>query len=194
MKPITLLGTLTLLLIFGATTPAYAQEPHDQDHPTKPEEPKPADNPKNQAEPPKTPNDNARPQETKPPKEEPKPEKPKATPPSNQGERQQAEHQNDEHAKAQQDASHKQTAQAHGRIPDDKFKANFGREHTFHVGHPVIVGGRARFSYGGYSFFIGQAWPGAWGYDDDVYIVDVNGVYYLVDNNHPGIQLELVIG
>jgi len=30
-----------------------------------------------------------------------------------------------------------------------------------------------------------------WGYDDDVYIVEIDGVYYLVNAVHPGVQLQL---
>jgi hypothetical protein len=183
MKVTTLIGSTILLVAFGIAVPAYAQDQHDQDHPAKPEDAKPEDKPKQQAEPAKTPNDQPRPAEKEPPKEE----QPKTAAPSRQAD-------NNDRTKAQQDAAPKQTAQQHGRIPDDKFKTNFGREHTFHVGHPVVVGGRPRFSYGGYSFFISQAWPSGWGYDDDVYIIDINGVYYLVDNVHPGVQLELVIG
>jgi len=56
-----------------------------------------------------------------------------------------------------------------------------------------MVGGRPRSQYGGYSFYFVQPWPAGWGYDDDVYIVDVNGVYYLVDVAHPGAQLELEV-
>jgi hypothetical protein len=193
MKVTTLIGSAILLLAFGVATPAYAQEQHDQDQATKPESSKPEDKPKPQTKPAKTPNDQPHPaeKEARPPKQEqPKPEPPKTTSASRQVEKQ---NQNTEHAKEQQDASHKQANQQHGRIPDDKYRSNFGREHTFHVGHPVIVEGRPRFQYGGYSFFISQSWPGEWGYDDDVYIIDVNGVYYLVNNRHPGVQLELVI-
>jgi hypothetical protein len=186
-----LIGSALLLVAFGIATPVYAQEQHDQDHATKPEEGKPEDRPKQQTEPAKTPNDQPRPteKEANPPKEQPKAEQPKNTQPSRQ-----AQQEDKDRAKAQQDAEHKQTAQQHGRIPDEKFRASFGREHTFHVGHPVIVEGRPRFQYGGYSFFISEPWPSGWGYDDDVYIIDVNGVYYLVDNSHPGVQLALVIG
>jgi hypothetical protein len=198
MKLSTLIGSGILLFAFGIATPAYAQEQHDQDHPTKPEDAKPADKPKEQAEPAKTPSDQPHPtdREANPPKEEqPKAEKPKTVKQSQQAEQEHAKpaQNNDDRAVAQHEADHKQTEQQHGRIPDDKFKASFGREHTFHVGHPVVVGGRPRFSYGGYSFFISEAWPSGWGYSDDVYIIDVNGVYYLVDNAHPGVQLELVI-
>ncbi|MGA8036425.1 MAG: hypothetical protein WA823_00215 [Candidatus Acidiferrales bacterium] len=81
----------------------------------------------------------------------------------------------------------------HGRIPDDRYREHFGREHTFHVGHPELVGGHGRFEYGGYSFTFAQPWPTVWGYGDPVYIVDINGVYYLMDELHPGIQLALVV-
>ena len=84
------------------------------------------------------------------------------------------------------------TTSAH-RIPDDKYRANFGREHTFHVGHPEVVGGRSRFSYGGYAFYYAEPWPSGWGYDDDVYVVDIDGTYYLMNAAHPGVQLALVI-
>jgi hypothetical protein len=186
MKLNTLIGSALLLMAFGIAMPAYAQETHDQDHATKPEEGKPEDRPKQQTEPAKTPNDQPRPaeKEANAPKEQPKNTQPAR----------QAQQDDKNREKTQQDAARKQPAQQHGRIPDEKFKASFGREHTFHVGHPVIVGGRPRFQYGGYSFFISQSWPGGWGYDDDVYIIDVNGVYYLVNNYHPGVQVELVIG
>ena len=174
MKNALLIGTGALLLIFGVSAPAFAQEQHDpQDQPSKPPDSKPTDRP--QAEQPKTPDDKARPENAKPPKQT----------------------ENKEQAQKPNDAARENQAgnghAANNRIPDDKFKAHFGREHTFHVGHPVMTGGQSRFSYGGYSFYYVQAWPTGWGYEDDVYIIDVNGVYYLVDVAHPDVQLELQI-
>ncbi|HXN25513.1 MAG TPA: hypothetical protein VN902_00225 [Candidatus Acidoferrales bacterium] len=170
MKHAMLIGTGALLLVFGISAPAFAQEQHDpQDQPAKPPDAKPTEKP--QAEPPKTPDDRPRPDNAaKPPKE--------------------TEHKQD--AQHAEDAKSVQHA-GNGRIPDDKYKAHFGREHTFHVGHPTVVEGRPRFTYGGYSFIIAQPWPTGWGYDDDVYVIDVNGVYYLVDVAHPGVQLELQV-
>jgi hypothetical protein len=173
MKNAMLIGTGALLLLFGISAPAYAQEQHDpQEQPAKPPDTKPSTHDERpQAEPPKTPDDRPRPDNAaKPPKET-------------------------EHKPNAQRADDRKGAQhaGNGRIPDDKYRAHFGREHTFHVGHPVIVEGRPRFTYGGYSFVIAQAWPAGWGYDDDVYVVDGNGVYYLVDLAHPGVQLELQI-
>jgi hypothetical protein len=173
MKNAMLIGTGALLLLFGISAPTFAQEQHDpQDQPAKPSDAKPATHDEHpQAEPPKTPDDRPRPDNAA--------KQPKDT-----------EHKQD--AQRPEDAQRNQHA-GNGRIPDDKFRAHFGREHTFHVGHPVIVEGRPRFQYGGYSFIIAQPWPAGWGYSDDVYIVDVNGVYYLVDLAHPGVQLELQI-
>ena len=171
MKNAMLICTGALLLLFGISAPAYAQEQHDpQEQPAKPPEGKPTDKP--QAEQPKTPEDKPRPDNAaKPPKEtERKPE-----------------------AQRPEDAQRNNQHAANQRIPDDRFKAHFGREHTFHVGHPTVVEGHPRFQYGGYSFIIAQPWPTGWGYDDDVYVVDVNGVYYLVDVAHPGVQLELQV-
>jgi hypothetical protein len=86
------------------------------------------------------------------------------------------------------DAVDEHRADAH-RIPDDKFRAHFGREHTFRVGHPVIVGGRPQFSYGGYSFVMVDPWPVGWAYTDMVYIDFIGGAYYLINPVHPGVQI-----
>ncbi|MGA7223976.1 MAG: hypothetical protein WA673_11235 [Candidatus Acidiferrales bacterium] len=210
-KSIALIGTSALLLFLGlATPPSYAQEQHDDQG--KPE----SAPPKTASDKPKT--DKEKP--AKPPKEQPKAEQPKTEKQSQQVDKQNEQQQKDQekaqkeqqkNQKEQQksvkksDEQQKQYAQqqnrnegaqqsnggGRGRIPDDRFKAHFGREHHFHVGHPEVVEGRPRFSYGGYSFIIVQAWPADWGYDDDVYIIDDGGVYYLCDLAHPGVQLEL---
>ncbi|MGA9183673.1 MAG: hypothetical protein WBF56_03445 [Candidatus Acidiferrales bacterium] len=191
MKIKTLIGPAALLLVLGIAAPAFAQDQHDQPDPAaKAQDARPAtaDQPKQQAEPPKTPSDQPHPgtKEAVPPKKEaPRPAQPKTTKPSNQAQ------QNSGH---KQDVNRSSSEQAsRGRIPDDKFKAHFGSEHRFHVGHPTIVSGHPRFQYGGYSFVMVQPWPAGWGYDDNVYIMDVNGVYYLVDAVHPGVQLELSV-
>jgi len=92
----------------------------------------------------------------------------------------------DDHQNVQQND---QRSNGHGRIPDDRFRASFGREHHFHVGH---VDNR-RFQYGGYWFTYSEAWPGGWGYSDNFYIDFINGQYYLIDLSHPGVQLLLVV-
>jgi hypothetical protein len=209
-KTIALIGTSALLLFLGVATPSYAQEQHDDQGKPESAPPKtPEDKPKPAKEKP-----------AKPPKDQSKAEQPKTEKQSQQTDKQNEQQQKDQEKaqKEQQknqneqqksvkktDQQQKQYAQqqnrnegaqqsnggGNGRIPDDRFKAHFGREHHFHVGHPEVVEGRPRFSYGGYSFIIVQAWPADWGYDDDVYVIDDGGVYYLCDVAHPGIQLEL---
>jgi hypothetical protein len=206
MKRIALIGTAALAFSFACALPVCAQEAGHED--AKPAESKPAEERPAETKPaakpapkphtaPKTqeakpeggakPEDHTEHAENKPaPKPQPKP----------------AAHNNDA---AHNDATHREatrttttrtttktTTSVH-RIPDDKYRANFGREHTFHVGHPVQEGGHWRFAYGGYNFYYTQAWPAGWGYDDDVYVVDINGTYYLMNAAHPGVQLALVL-
>jgi hypothetical protein len=80
-----------------------------------------------------------------------------------------------------------------GRIPDDKFRAQFGRDHHFRIGHPTIVEGRPRFEYSGYSFELIDPWPAAWSYDDDCYIDYVDDEYWLFDPLHPGMRIAVVV-
>lgn len=214
-KTMALIGTSALLLFLGAATPAYAQEQHDDQGKPESAPPKtPDDKPKPAKEKP------AKEKPAKAPKEQPK-EQPKTEKQSQQADRQtehqekdqqkaqkdqekaQEKNQKEQQKSVKKNEQQRQYAQqqnghegaerggGHGRIPDDRFKAHFGREHHFHVGHPEIVEGHPHFSYGGDSFVIVQAWPADWGYDDDVYVVDDDGVYYLCDVAHPGVQLEL---
>jgi hypothetical protein len=76
-----------------------------------------------------------------------------------------------------------------GRIPADKYKANFGREHTFRVSQNDFRSGR--FQYGGYWFGFGGAWPSNWLYTQDVYVVEIDGVYYLCNPTYPGVNLVI---
>ncbi len=78
-----------------------------------------------------------------------------------------------------------------GRIPDDRFKANFGQQHTFHVSEGDYRG--HRFQYGGYSFGFIDAWPSNWLYTQNVYVIEINGVYYLCNPSYPGVNLTLSI-
>jgi uncharacterized low-complexity protein len=74
-----------------------------------------------------------------------------------------------------------------GRIPADKYKANFGREHTFRVSQNDFRSGR--FQYGGYWFGFGGAWPSNWLYTQNVYVIEIDGVYYLCNPTYPGVNL-----
>lgn len=78
------------------------------------------------------------------------------------------------------------------RIPDDKFRANFGHEHKF-VMHRTTVQGRPGFQYGGYSFILVDPWPADWAYTDDCYVDYIDGEYFLFDLAHPGVQIALTL-
>ena len=78
------------------------------------------------------------------------------------------------------------------RIPDDKFRAHFGREHKFAF-HQTTIQGRPGFQYGGYSFIIVDAWPADWAYTDDCYVDYIDGEYFLFDLVHPGVQIALTV-
>lgn len=215
-KTIALIGTSALLLFLGFAPPSYTQEQHDDQGKPESAPPKaPNDKPKPDKE------KEAKPPKEQPKAEQPKTEKQsqqadkqneqqqkdqqkaqkdqKNAQEKNQKEQQKPVKKNDEQQRqyAQQQNGREGAEQpkggGHGRIPDDRFKAHFGREHHFHIGHPEIVEGHPRFSYGGYSFIIVQVWPADWGYDDDVYVIDDGGVYYLCDVAHPSVQLELTV-
>jgi len=92
------------------------------------------------------------------------------------------------------EADHQNMKRAEGgtegrHIPDRDFHEHLGREHTFRIGHPTVVEGQPRFQYGGYWFVIAQPWPVGWSYEDAVYIDFIDGVYYVIDPVHPGVQI-----
>jgi hypothetical protein len=107
----------------------------------------------------------------------------------------QADQDRDKHPdqQARPDDHRDQPAQAKqgGRIPEDRFRANFGRQHTFTIGHPVIVGGSPQFQYGGYTFVMVQPWPTGWAYTDVVYVDYIDGQYFLLSPVHPGVQFAI---
>jgi hypothetical protein len=107
-----------------------------------------------------------------------------------QDEQKQQQHQQQQVAKQQRtDERDQHSDHSHGRIPDDRFRASFGREHHFRVGHFD----NRRFQYGGYWFSFNEGWPVGWAYTDDFYIDFIDGQYYLIDLTHPGVQLLLVV-
>jgi len=114
--------------------------------------------------------------EAKPSREEGKPGNQEAKPSK------QAEH-------AEQSAQHAQR----GHIPDDKFRAHFGRQHTLVINRPVVVEGQPRFQYGGYWFNIVDAWPAGWAYTDQCYIDYIDGEYFLFDLLHPGVRVAIFV-
>ena len=80
-----------------------------------------------------------------------------------------------------------------GRIPDDRFRSNFGSGHNFRMGNPVLVGGYSRFQYSGFWFGFVQPWPAGWYYTDDVYIDYVDGGYYMYNPYYPGARFSISV-
>src|SRR5580704_5199026 len=85
------------------------------------------------------------------------------------------------------------SARGSGRIPDDRFRSNFGRGHNFRMGNPVLVSGYSRFQYGGFWFGFVQPWPAGWYYTDDVYIDYVDGDYYMYNPYYPGARFSISV-
>jgi hypothetical protein len=83
------------------------------------------------------------------------------------------------------------------RIPDDRFRAHFGRGHWFHIySVPIVVAeGRPRFQYGGFWFSVVDPWPEYWARNwyetDDVYVDYVNDGYYMFNRRHPGVAVAV---
>jgi len=50
-----------------------------------------------------------------------------------------------------------------------------------------------RFQYGGYWFGFVDAWPSNWLYTQDVFVVEINGVYYLCNPMDPGVNITLSV-
>jgi hypothetical protein len=174
MKLVGVISTAILSLSLGAAAPVYAQEQHDQQEEQKA---KPAQ-------------DEKKAQPAKPAQQEDKGAQQKTAKPEEKNARQEKTakpEEKDAHAKNAQPAQHS----GGGRIPDDKYKANFGSGHTFHVSQGDY--GNRRFQYGGYSFGFVGAWPGNWLYTQNVFVVDIDGVYYLCNPMYPGVNIALVV-
>jgi len=160
-------------LTLGAAAPAYAQqEQRDQQQEQKA---KPAQQ------------DEKKTQQDKPAKQ--------AQKPAQQQDKNTKHEQTNAQQHTQQAQPGKQEAQhsggnGGGRIPDDHFRANFGREHRFRVSQADYSRDR-RFQYGGYWFGFVDPWPSNWLYTQDVFVVEINGVYYLCNPMYPGVNITL---
>jgi flagellar motor protein MotB len=161
MKLIGVISTAVLSMTLGVAAPAYAQqEQHDQQEE---EKAKPA-----------------------------QPEEKKAQPEKSTKQGEQPAAQQEKNAKPdEKNAQQEQHAAGNGggRIPADKFKANFGQQHTFRVSQSDYS--NRRFQYGGYSFGFVDPWPSNWLYTQNVYVIEINGVYYLCNASFPGVNLAL---
>jgi len=132
-------------------------------------------------------------QEEKPKQEEPKRQDQKQQEQKQQDQKQEEKQTHNEGRQEQAQQGHARPAGKSGHIPDDHFRAQFGRSHTFRAQRPRIVDGQPRFEYAGYSFVLIDAWPADWAYTDDCYIDSIDGEYFLFDLNHPGVRIALFV-
>ncbi len=85
------------------------------------------------------------------------------------------------------------------RIPDDRFRVYFGRNHGFRIHRfpVVVIGGYPRFQYGGYWFSLIDPWPEYWSdnwyENDDVYVDYFHDGYYLYNRRHPGNRIAISV-
>ncbi len=168
MNLVGFISTAVLSLALVAAAPAFSQEQHEQEE----QNGKPAAQDEKKAQP----------EKSAKPEQKPEAQQEKSAKPEEKNAQQQ---QRTQQAKPEQQAQHA----AGGRIPDDRFKANFGREHTFHVSQGDY--GNHRFQYGGYWFGFVDVWPSNWLYTQDVFVVEINGVYYLCNPMYPGVNITL---
>jgi outer membrane biosynthesis protein TonB len=85
------------------------------------------------------------------------------------------------------------SARGEGRIPEDRFRANFGEGHRFVIREPVMVGGYSRFQYSGFWFGFVNPWPVDCYYTDDVYVDYIDGGYYLCNPYYPGERISISV-
>lgn len=167
MKVIGIAST-ALALLFAMSAPAWTQERHEQE---KKEEP-------------------AKHEQKKVKHEKPSAREEKPTT------RQEEKSARPEERSAQQHEGHAQPEmqphQYRGRIPEEHFRSHFGQQHSFRVREDDYRNGR-QFQYGGYSFGFVSEWPRNWQYSQDVYVIEIDGVYYLCNAEYPGVNLELSI-
>ena len=201
MNLVGVISTAVLSVTLVAAAPAFAQEQHEQQEEQKA---KPAQQEEKKAQPakPAKQEEKAAQQQEKNTKQEEKSaqQQEKNTKQGEKNAQQQEKNTKQEEKSAQQQQQHTQQAQPEqqaqraggnggGRIPADRFKANFGREHTFRVTQADYS--NHRFQYGGYWFGFADPWPSNWLYTQDVFVVEIDGVYYLCNAMYPGVNITL---
>src|SRR5271157_5998257 len=189
MKLVGAISAAVLSLTLGVAVPVYAQqEQHDQQEEQKA---RPAqDEKKAQPEKPAK-QDEKNAQQEKNNKQE---EKSAQQQEKNNKQEEKSAQQQQQHAQQAKPEQQAQRASGNGggRIPEDRYKANFGQEHRFRVNESDYRRDR-RFQYGGYWFGFVDPWPTNWLYTQDVYVVEIDGVYYLCNAMYPGVNITLSV-
>ena len=193
MKTIRITSTCAFALLLAVAAPGWAQEQHEQE-----QKAAPAKQEEKQAKPEKAAKPEkqqavkqqkaAKPEKQQAVKQE-KPAKPeeKSAQPSKESK---GEMKNDMRPGGQVQPGKDGGHAGGGRIPADRYNAKFGAQHTFHVSQNDYTRNH-RFEYGGYSFGFVGTWPSDWLYTQDVYVIEIDGVYYLCNPMFPGVNLEI---
>ena len=187
MKRVGIISTAALSLLLGmAAAPVYAQEQHDAQKDQQEQKDKPAKAEEKRAQP-----EEKKAQEARPAKQEEKTAQQDKNVKQEEKNQQQNKNSRQEEKNGQQHEQQAKSGQQaqRGRIPDDRFRANFGREHTFRVSQGDYRD--HRFQYGGYWFGFVDPWPANWLYTQDVFVVEIDGVYYLCNPVYPGVNIAL---
>jgi hypothetical protein len=219
--PVALLSTGVLILLLGAVVPTFAQERHEQEAkaPKQAEQAKPEKQAKPAKEQARTQPSQAKQQPQGQQKQEKVQQQAKGQGKQQKAQQQQAKGQEKQQKVQQQpkamvrqerssqrpqrtaqdearqraEPALRLSARGQGRIPDDRFRANFGRGHEFRIGSPRMVDGYSRFQYGGFWFGFVQPWPNGWYYTDDVYIDYIDGEYFVFDPYYPGVRIAISV-
>ncbi len=191
MKRVGLFSTTVLSLALGAAVPAYAQqEQRDQQEENKAKPAQENEKKAEQAKPEKQAEKSAKPEEKNARQEE------RTAPQQEKNTKQEEKNAKQQEQRPQQAKPEQQEQRAGGnhggRIPDDRFRTNFGQEHRFRVSENDYRRDR-RFQYGGYWFGFVDPWPSNWLYTQDVFVVEIDGVYYLCNPNYPGVNIALSV-
>jgi cobalamin biosynthesis protein CobT len=193
MKLIGVISTAVLSMTLGIAAPAYAQqEQHDQHDQQEEQKAKPTQDEK-KAQPAKQGEKSAQ-QDKNTNQEEKNAQQEKKNPQQEEKNVQQQDKNSKQEEKNALQARPEQPAQhaGGGRIPEDRYKANFGQEHRFRVSQADYSRDH-RFQYGGYWFELVDLWPSNWLYTQDVFVVEINGVYYLCNPMYPGVNITLSV-
>jgi hypothetical protein len=196
MKATTALATAILILLPGAIVPAGAQEHEREKQPEeKQQQAKPAQHQRQAKR-----ANHAQAQHPQGSKSTQRPQRAAGQPQSKSAQQHSARQQQakpsqqPQRGQESQRTSRAQPAAGRGRIPEDRFRASFGRAHTFHVNRSEFANGSGRFQYGGFWFNAVAPWPVGWLYTDNVYVDYLNGGYFLCNPLHPGVYISVNIG
>lgn len=171
---------------------ALSQDPSQEPKPPQHEESRPEQD-REATRPEQLKQDEAKPPKHDQDKQEKEREKQETAKPAHDDARPMENQQPQDHQAQQSRDEHARPAGKSAHIPDEKFRASFGRQHTFVVSRPVIVEGQPRFQYSGYWFTIVDPWPSEWLYTDQVYVDYIDGEYFLFDLLHPEVRVAVFV-